>query len=102
MNPDTDATEMIKLMCSWTFIISFGLMLCTIAQGDRDPDKMHWNRSGSYRVADITALTEVERSALLRPRPLYSRIIDGRTEWRYRIDDEWVYPTAEAVARAKI
>ena len=103
-NPAKEAVvaDMITMMCYWALFASFGLMLCTIAREDVEPDKMHWQRVGLYRVADTAELSEKERTYLLRPRTLYSRIVDGRTEWRYRIDDEWVYPTAEAVNRAKI
>jgi hypothetical protein len=100
----TDAvavTEMMTLMCSWAFMISLGLMLCTVARSDPD-DKMYWHQTVYRYRLDPTSLSEKERTFLLRPRPLFSRTIDGRTEWRYRIDDEWVYPTAEAVAAAKM
>ena len=95
-------TNMITVTCSWAFIISLGLMLCTVARGESDGDKMHWHQTGYRYRLDPAALSEKERTFLLRPRPLFSRIVDGRTEWRYRIDDEWVYPTAEALAAAKM
>ena len=103
MREDTNpATEMMTLMCTWALVISFGMMLCTIARGDMDADKMHWHNTGYRYRLDPAALSEKERTFLLRPRPLFGRTVDGRTEWRYKIDDEWVYPTAEAVAAAKM
>ncbi len=48
-------------------------------------------------MADTDSLSHKERTYLLRPRPLYVRKMNGRTEWRYRLDDEWVYPSEDLV-----
>ncbi len=95
-------TEMMTLMCSWAFMISLGMMLCTVARGEPEGDKMYWHQTVYRYRMDPATLSEKERTFLLRPRPLFSRIVDGRTEWRYRIDDEWVYPSTEAMAAAKM
>jgi hypothetical protein len=89
--------DWMMLTCSWTLIITFGLMLCTIAKEDNEHPR--WNPVGTYNLATPETLDPKEREALLKPRTLYTRIIDGRTEWRYRVGEEWVYPDAAAVAQ---
>ena len=93
--------DAVMIACYWALFASFGLMLCTIAREDMDPSDL-WQRDGTYRVADTDTLSRKERGYLLRPRPLYVRKINGRTEWRYRLDDEWVYPSEDAVKNRRM
>jgi hypothetical protein len=92
-DPRTSLDWMV-ITCSWSLIIVFGLMLCKVTRSDQP----HWAPVGTYSLANMDDLSAEEQSALLQNRILYSRIVDSRTEWRYRAGDDWFYPTASSVA----